>query len=73
MNDKYNPNGTKEEISLNILHTSGSCYVSNEGTNKKPNYHVWKPNGCYCIVDSAYSDITIAVARCNYINQSIKK
>lgn len=65
--DKYKPNGTKEEIRLGILHLVDGYYVSNEGTKTKPNYHVWVPNGTHCVCDSAYNDITLAVARCNYL------
>jgi len=40
LNKKYEPNGTKEEVALVILHNVNSYYVSNEGTKNKPNYHV---------------------------------
>lgn len=65
--NKYTPNGTKEDIKLGILHEVNGFYVSNEGTRIKPNYHVWIPNGTHVKIDSAYNDITLAVARCNYI------
>ncbi len=65
--DKYKPNGTPEEVNLNILHSVDGYYISNEGTKTKPSYHVWTPNGTHCIVDSAYNEISIAVARCNYL------
>ncbi len=65
--DKYKPSGTKEEASLNILHLINGYYVSNEGTKKHPNFHVWVPNGTHCKCDSAYNEISLAVARCNYL------
>jgi len=64
---KYQPNGTKEDIKIGILHSIGGYYVSNEGTIKKPNYHVWVPSITHAICDSAYEEITLAVARCNYL------
>ena len=65
---KYQPNGTKEDIEIGILHSLDGYYVSNEGTKKEPNYHVWIPNTTHAVCDSAYSDITLAVARCNYLH-----
>ena len=70
MSDKYKPNGNKEEVSLNILHLVNGYYVSNEGTKKKPNFHVWVPNGTHALCDSAYNEISLAVCRCNYISKS---
>ncbi len=67
---KYEPNGNKEEVSLNILHITNGYYVSNEGTKRKPNYHVWIPNGVCCKCDSAYSNLSLAVARCNYLSDN---
>ena len=66
---KYQPNGTKEDIKIGILHSVNGYYVSNEGTSKKPNYHVWVPSVTHAICDSAYADITLAVARCNYLHK----
>ena len=63
----YKPNGTKEDINIGILHSVNGYWVSNEGTKSKPNYHVWKPSVNHSIVDSAYKDISLAVARCNYL------
>jgi len=64
---KYQPNGTKENIKLNILHEINGFYISNEGNKRNPNFHVWRPNGTHVKIDSAYSEISLAVARCNYI------
>ena len=66
----HQPNGSKEDISIGILHSSNEYWVSNEGTKLKPNYHVWIPQVTHSICDSAYDDITIAVARCNYLAKS---
>jgi len=66
---KHQPNGTKEDIQNGILHSKNGYYVSNEGTRSNPNFHVWMPNGTHAICDSAYSEITLAVARCNYLVQ----
>lgn len=63
----YLPNGTKEDNAIGIIHSVGNYWVSNEGTSKKPSYHVWVPNGTHCVCDSAYLDVTLAVARCNYL------
>jgi hypothetical protein len=65
--NKYQPNGSKEEVSLGILHNVNGYYVSNEGTKSKPNFHVWVPDGTCCQCDSAYNDITLAVCRCDYL------
>ena len=51
LNKKHEPNGTKEEVTLGILHNVNGYYVSNEGTKNKPNYHVW----CYAVVLMPYS------------------
>ena len=66
-NKKYEPNGTKEEVMLGILHNVNGYYVSNEGTKYKPNYHVWVPSFTHVDCDSSYNDITLAVCRCDYL------
>lgn len=63
----YEPNATAEDIKAGILHNVGGWWVSNEGTKNKPVYHVWVPAGVCCECDSAYGDISLAVARCNYL------
>jgi len=52
---------------LGILHNENGYYISNEGAKQKPNFHVWIPNITCADCDSAYDDITLAVARCNYL------
>lgn len=66
-NDRYQPNGTKEEVNLEILHNVNGYWVSNEGTKSNPNFHVWIPSVTHSVCDSAYNDITLAVCRCNYL------
>lgn len=63
----YQPNGTKEDIMLGILHSENGYYVSNEGTKQKPNFHVWIPSITHAVCDSAYNDISLAICRCNYL------
>ena len=63
----YEPNGTDEEVKLGILHNVNGYWVSNEGTKSKPSFHVWIPSVTHSVADSAYDDITLAVARCNYL------
>jgi hypothetical protein len=58
---------TPEDIKLNILHSVGGYYVSNEGTKSKPNFHVWIPGVTHATCDSAYADLSIAICRCNYL------
>lgn len=65
MNDK--PNGSGEDIKIGILHSVDGYYISNEGTKANPNYHVWVPGITHATCDSAYNDISLAVARCNYL------
>lgn len=65
--DKYQPNGTPEEIKLNILHSVADYYISNEGTEANPNYHVWVQGITCASSDSAYNDLSFAIARCNYL------
>jgi len=56
-----------------ILHEAGNYYVSNEGTKLKPSFHVWIPGITHSTADSAYSDFSLVVARCNYLyNNSVK-
>lgn len=64
---KYTPNGTKEDIQLGILHSVGNFWVSNEGTKVKPNFHVWVIGVTHSKCDSAYTDISLAVRRCNFL------
>ena len=63
----YEPNGTEEEVKLGILHNVNGYWVSNEGTKQQPNYHVWIPSVTHSVCDSAYSEIDLAVCRCNYL------
>lgn len=70
LNKKYQPNGTKEDIKLGILHETNGYWVSNEGTKTKPNFHVWVPTITHSVCDSAYADITLAVCRCNYLEKN---
>lgn len=60
-------NGTTEDIKIGILHSVGGYYVSNEGTKKNPNYHVWIPGITHADCDSAYEDLSCAFARCNFL------
>jgi len=69
-NEEYEPNGTKEEARIGILHNANGYYVSNEGTKQKPIFHVWVPSGTHATCDSAYFDITLAVCRCNYLSKN---
>jgi len=72
----HDPNGTKEEIKLGILHNVNGYHVSNEGTNQDPSFHVWVPGITHSVCDSAYGDISLAVCRCNYLaknNITIKR
>jgi hypothetical protein len=73
-NNNYIPNGTKEDIKIGILHSNGGYYVSNEGTQKEPKYHVWVPGITHATCDSAYNDISLAICRCDYLaNTMIRK
>lgn len=50
-----------------MLHSVNGYYVTNEGTKDEPNFYVWMLNVTHAISDSAYNEITLAVARCNYL------
>lgn len=63
----YEPNGTPDDIKIGILHSVDGYWVSNEGTKKQPSFHVWIPGITHSTCDSAYDDISLAVARCNYL------
>ena len=63
------PNGTEEDLKRGILHSVNGYWVSNEGTKAKPSFHVWMPNITYSVFDSAYTEIDLAVCRCNYLAQ----
>ena len=65
--DKYAPNGTKEDVKMGILHNVNGYWVSNEGTKSSPSFHVWVPSLTHSKCDSAYLDLSLAVARCNYL------
>lgn len=58
---------------LNILHEAGRYWVSNEGTKKEPSFHVWKNGITHATSDSAYSDISLAICRADYLNKTDKK
>ena len=53
-----------------ILYSVNGFYVSNEGTKKNPNYHVWIPGITHSICDSAYKELDLAIARCNYLDKN---
>jgi|GEM_PF-1453992 len=63
----YTPNATPENIRLNILHEAGNYWISNEGTKKAAAFHVWEIGITHSTCDSAYNDMSLAVARCNYL------
>lgn len=65
--NKYEPNASKEEVKLGILHCINGFWVSNEGTKEKPNFHVWRPSVTHSVCDSAYAEIDLAVCRCEYL------
>lgn len=67
MTSNCQPNGTLEDVKRNIMHSVGGYYVSNEGTKRNPNFHVWVPGVTHATCDSAYHDIGLAVCRCNYL------
>lgn len=68
--NNYEPNGSKESVKLGILHSKEGYYISNEGTKEKPLYHVWIPSITHAVCDSAYTDISLAVCRCNYLHKN---
>lgn len=65
------PNATTDDLKTGILHSAGGFYVSNEGSKKQPNYHVWVPGITCSSCDSAYNDLSLAVSRCNYLAKEI--
>ncbi len=69
MDSRYIPNGTKEDVKLGILHSMDGYHVTNEGTKELPNFHVWIPDVTHAKCDSAYNDISLAVARCNFLHK----
>ena len=52
-----------------MLHFIDGYWVSDEGSKNSHSYHVWVPSdsNTHSKSDSAYKDITLAVARCNYL------
>jgi len=55
---------------VKIIHEINGYYVTNEGTKLNPNFHVWIPSLTHANCDSAYSDLSIAVYRCNYLEKN---
>lgn len=53
-----------------ILHVTkcGKYWVSNEGTKKEPNFHVWETGIVCSMVESAYPLLSLAVYRANYLS-----
>lgn len=66
-------NGSIDDLKIGILHSVNGFYVSNEGTKSKPNYHVWVPGITHSSCDSAYSDLSLAVCRCNYLANNLNQ
>jgi hypothetical protein len=60
-------NASKDDLSIGCLHSVDGYWVSNEGSKKQPNYHVWVPGITHSSCDSAYADLSLAVSRCNYL------
>jgi len=52
-----------------ILYEVGNYWITNEGTKQKPSFHVWKMGVTHSVSDSAYSDLSLAIARANYLNK----
>lgn len=52
-----------------ILFESGAFWISNEGSSKHPYYHVWKNGITHATIDSAYTDLSLAIARVKYLNK----
>ena len=50
-----------------ILHEAGNYWVSNAATTKSPCYQVWRAGPTHSIVDSAYGDLSLAIARADYL------
>ena len=71
--DKHQPNGSKEDVKIGILHNVNGYYVSNEGNKSYPSFHVWVPGTTHAKCDSAYNDISLAVCRCNYLARNNSK
>lgn len=67
-------NATADDLAIGCLHSVGGYWVSNEGTKIHPNFHVWEPGITHSTCDSAYGDLSLAIARCNYLakNRSTK-
>lgn len=55
------------DLDAGIFHDVGKYWVTNEGTKTKPNFHVWENGLTHSIVDSAYHDLSLAIARANYL------
>lgn len=53
-----------------IIYNVDGYYVSNEGTNANPNYHVWIPCCTHAVCDSAYNELDLAIARCDYLSKN---
>jgi hypothetical protein len=51
---------TKES---NILHENGNCWVS----KTKQGYTVWVCGITHSTSDSVYADLSLAIARCDYL------
>ena len=69
----YQAIATPEDIKLGYLHNINDQYfVTNEGTKINPNYHVWVAGITLANCDSAYNDLSLAIARCNYLANRIK-
>jgi len=62
-----------ENLAIGIYYSIEGYYVSNEGTKKDPLYHVWIPSCTHANCDSAYNDISLAIARCNFLHKNKAK
>lgn len=67
------PNGTAEDLKIDVIHSVNGYFVTNEGTETNPNYHVWEPGITHATCDSAYHHISLAVSRCNYLAKEAQR
>ena len=65
----YSENEMNDIMKDKIIHSSGDGFYVSKIKNL---YHVWEPSVTHAIADSAYEDLSCAIARCDYLAKNYK-
>jgi hypothetical protein len=52
------------------IYSKSGYFITNEGTAKKPSYHVWISGVTHAVCDSAYLHFDLAICRCDFLEKT---